>query len=59
MALDRFAAYMLANNFKISQVLLSKMAQKKWTLKRAKHAFFIVLNSSTFPTENGNMCCFS
>ena len=27
------------------------MAQKKWTPKRAKNAFFVVLKSSSFPTE--------
>ena len=40
MALDRFAAYVLAKQIKISPVLESKMDQKKWTPKRAKHAFF-------------------
>ena len=34
------------------------MTHKKWTPKRAKNAFFVVLNSK-FPTEKGKMCCFS
>ena len=33
--------------------------EKKRTPKCAKHAFFVVLNSSTFPTKKGKMCCFS
>ena len=59
MALDRFAAYILAKTFKISPVLLSKMAQKKWTPKRAYNAFLVALNSSTFPTEKKTKCVVS
>ena len=36
-----------------------KNGPEKWTPKPAKNAFFVVLKSSSFPTEKGKMCCFS
>ena len=53
MALDRFAAYILTKNIKMSPVLSSKMAQKKG-LKNAPIMFFFVfvlLQSSSFPPK--------
>ena len=51
MALDRFAAYILANIFKITPVLLSKMAPKNGLKNVPKMQFFVVLKSSSFPPK--------
>ena len=40
-------------------IFIVKNGPEKWTPKRAKNAFFVVLNSSMFPTEKGKLCCFS
>ena len=60
MALDPFAAYILAKIFKNFHSFIVKNGPEKMDLqKRAKNAFFVGLNSSTFPTEKGKMRCFS
>ena len=55
MALDRFAAYILAE--KIPSFIV-KNGPEKWTPKRAKNALSVALNSSTFPTEKGQNVLF-
>ena len=35
------------------------MTQQEWTPKHAKNAFFVVLNSSTFPNEKKAKCVVS
>ena len=59
MALDQFAAYILAKYVKISPIFESKTAQNKWTPERAKNDFFLSLNLLRFPPKKGKMCCFS
>ena len=58
-ALHQFVAKMLAKYIRISLLYSQKMAQKKWTPKRAKYAVVVVLKSSSIQPEKGEKWCFS